>query len=421
MTKGKTICAMTPAHVSYNPRLVKEANTLVEAGYDVYVVGCFLEEEKTALDRKIVADSGWGFHPVRVRRGHSFADHARWLYASLRQILYRQRWMLRGEWGLARAYSRYVDELAERAADINADLYIAHNLQALPAAWWAAKTQKARLGFDAEDYHRGQFAPDEQGCLEARLTRAIEERFLPECDYVTAAAPGIGAAYAENLHVEPPTSILNVFPTEERDRDLPEGTQSKERPDDEGAISLYWYSQVIGHDRGLQDTVRALGRLDDRVHLSLRGEWEDGFRNRLTRIAENEGVLHRVHWLAPVPPDELVARARMHDVGLALEQAQCENRDLCITNKILVYLLAGCAVVATETQGQAYIQKEVPGAVLLCEIGNVQDLVNGIRQVSESLEALRKAQKTAWRVGEKQFNWEMEQEKLIDVISSVLR
>jgi len=34
----KKICLVSPGHVASNPRLVKEANSLVAAGYDVRVV-----------------------------------------------------------------------------------------------------------------------------------------------------------------------------------------------------------------------------------------------------------------------------------------------------------------------------------------------------------------------------------------------
>jgi glycosyltransferase involved in cell wall biosynthesis len=417
-----TICEVTSAQISYNPRLVKEADALADAGYEVQVVGCLLEAEKTDFDRRLVADSDWDFHPVRVRRGHSLGDHGRWLYATLRQRLYRKLpWLRRGPWGLARAYSRYVDELAERAATVDADLYIAHNLQALPAAWKAAADRGSKLGFDAEDFHRGQFPPDESGSLEEKLTRAIEEQFIPECDYVTAASPGIAQAYAEELGIESPPSILNVFPKEERDAELPGGTREEERPGQENVVSLYWYSQVIGHDRGLQDAVQALGRLDERVHLSLRGEWEEGFRDELRRIAEREGVSHRVHRLEPVPPEELVARAGLHDIGLALEQAHSPNRDLCISNKILAYLLAGLPVVATETEGQEHVHKKAPGVVRLCEIGAPEALAARILEPTATEATLESAQERAWQMGEERLNWEKEQKKLVDTISAVLR
>ena len=38
--KKSRICLVTPGQPSTNPRLVKEADALCEAGYDVQVVAC---------------------------------------------------------------------------------------------------------------------------------------------------------------------------------------------------------------------------------------------------------------------------------------------------------------------------------------------------------------------------------------------
>ena len=62
-----------------------------------------------------------------------------------------------------RAMHYVVPELAHAAAAVAADLYIAHNLAALPAARHAARRHRGRLGFDAEDYHRGQFCRRRKG------------------------------------------------------------------------------------------------------------------------------------------------------------------------------------------------------------------------------------------------------------------
>jgi len=414
------ICEITSAQVSYNPRLVKEADALVEVGHEVHVVSCFLEDDKATLDKNLSVDRDWSVHPVRVRRGHGFFEHFRWLYASLRQALYQHvPWLRQKKWGRVRAYSRYVDQLAHEGRAIDADLYIAHNLPALPAAWLAASENDARLGFDAEDFHRGQFEPGQERGLKKSLTEYIEEEYMPQCDYITVAAPGIGKAYEEELDISSPTSILNVFPKTERDMELSQNAKRAERPGGEGVISLYWYSQVIGHDRGLQDAVRALGQLSERVHLSFRGDWEEGFQDELNRLAENEGVSHRVHRLEPVPPEELVARARHHDVGLALEQAACPNRNLCITNKILVYLLAGLPVVGTKTKGQAFIHEKVPEAVSLCEIGSPDGIAKGVQELAATKKQLQMAKERAWQQGQQRFNWETEQTKLLDLIAEV--
>ncbi len=59
-----------------------------------------------------------------------------------------------------------------------------------------------------------------------------------------------------------------------------------------------------------------------------------------------------------IPANELLSRVAEHDIGLALELRQPDSRNLTVTYKFLHYLLAGLAVVASDTAGQS----EVTGA-----------------------------------------------------------
>ncbi len=315
------------------------------------------------------------------------------------------------------AYSRYVHELVSLAAEESADFYIAHNLEALPAAWQAAQMHDALLGFDAEDFHRGEF-PEEDDSLRKTLTEHVEERYLAACDHITAASEGIADAYAETLGIQKPDAVLNVFPPDEREGQTPPEELKEEKPED--VISLYWYSQVIGPDRGLQDALRALPRLDERVHLTLRGRWADGFEEEFRGLAQEFGVDYRLRVLPPAPPEQLVERAAQHDVGLALEQGHTRNRDLCVTNKMLVYILAGCPVVATDTTGQRRICEDVPAATRLCPIGNAEALAEAIRSLVVDDTALQQATEAARSAGAERCNWEEEKEKLLRAVRDTL-
>jgi glycosyltransferase involved in cell wall biosynthesis len=274
------------------------------------------------------------------------------------------------------------------------------------------------LGFDAEDFHRGEF-PDDEISLRNTLTENVEARYLPACDHLTAASEGIAKAYAETLDIRKPATVLNVFPLSERSgKTPPEALDEEKLP--EGVISLYWYSQVIGPDRGLQDALQALSRLDKRVHLTLRGRWADGFEEEFRKLARNLGVEHRLRVLAPAPPDQLVERAAQHDVGLALEQGHTRNRDVCITNKILAYLLAGLPVVATDTTGQRQICEAVPAATRLCAIGDSESLAEAVRSFVADETSWQQAKAAAESAGEEQYNWELEKTKLLDVVRRTL-
>lgn len=411
-----SVSLITSRHISYNPRLVKEADALQEAGFQVRVINVSHRRSRAQLDTRLMEDRRWTLRTVNAERSGARSG-MRWLWSSLRQKLGRQLFSLFPQQTRDIAYSRYVRELAALAAAETTDLYIAHNLQALPAAFRAARHRDALLGFDAEDFHRGEF-PDDDTSLQKVLTEQVEERYLPACDHLTAASQGIARAYADTLDVRTPEVVLNVFPLHERHGQTPPEALEEEKPP-EDVISLYWYSQVIGPDRGLQDAVHALSQLDEHVHLTLRGRWAEGFKETFRGLARRLGVEYRLRVLPPAPPEQLVERAAQHDVGLALEKGKDLNNDLAVSNKLLVYLLAGCPVVATETTGQRRICRDVPAATRLCAIGDPDALAGAVRSFVEDETSLHEAKAAAQTAGEERYNWEAEREKLIASVERV--
>ena len=109
-----------------------------------------------------------------------------------------------------------------------------------------------------------------------------------------------------------------------------------------------------------------------------------------------------------------------YDVGLALEKAASPNRDLCLTNKIFSYLLAGNAVAATSTTGQKGIMEKLGSAGFLYEPGDCEALARGLRVWHDDRPQLDQARRQAWSLGANTFNWDLEKKKLVEVVDSVL-
>jgi hypothetical protein len=352
---------MTSAHPAANPRLVKEADALVEAGYRVRVVATRNAAWAEKVEHEFAARPWW--------EGITWARLGPFALWPQRQGMRLRRRLLRPFAGLlprlspalaALALHDATAQLARRAAATPADLYIAHNPAALPAAARAARRHSARLGFDAEDFHRGELAPTPANRAAINLTSALEQAYMPACDYITAASDGIAEAYAEALSIPRPTTVLNTFPLRERDGGTSARDLEHERQGD--GLSLYWFSQTIGPDRGLGDALGALARLGAGVRLHLRGSWVAGYEAQFMAEARGLGVADRIHRLPLVPPSELIERTARHDVGLALEPGDRLNNDLATSNKILAYLVAGLAVAATSTRGQRMVMAAAPGA-----------------------------------------------------------
>jgi hypothetical protein len=152
----RRVCIVSPGNLSANPRLVKEADALHGAGYDVTAVVSEYSSSLGGFDDAIEAQAPW--RVVRARRSPS----ERYVRVA------------------ARAAARLIDGLGARvpmpvaalacggpvvqlhaaACAVPADLYIAHYVAALPAAGAAAQRHGALLGFDAEDFHSGEGTDD---------------------------------------------------------------------------------------------------------------------------------------------------------------------------------------------------------------------------------------------------------------------
>lgn len=417
-TRAARVCLITPSHVCRNPRLAREAAALADVGYRVSVVSAQWGRKEAEEDRVLAANEKWRLCPVTVG-AVDLRGYFRWFWTGVRQRLYRRMGSLReGGVSLDKAFSRYLPELAAAAEREGADLYIAHNLPALPVAVRVARRRQVKVGFDAEDFHRGEFPEEEWDSGEARLTRTIEETYIPRCDYVTAASVGISEAYAKCLGIAPPRTLLNVFPLS--DRQVPISGPERDREKPGSHFSIYWFSQTIGADRGLQDVLRALPLLPTDVHLTLRGRWNEAFRPQFWKTAEDLGVRSRVHVLDLSPPNEMVARAACHEVGLALEQPVSENRKICLSNKIMTYFAAGVAVVATATPGQRWVAEQAPGAVRLCEPGDSAGLARIVRGLYEGQDVLSEARRASSRAAEDRFNWESQRRLFLDVVGATL-
>ena len=409
---------VTSAHVANNPRLVKEADALAAAGARVRVVAPVQHRWRADRDDAVLATRGWRLSRVNVGRTERHG-RLRWMRDVLLERAARALLALgiRARAVEDRALSRHLDSLLAAAVAEPADTVIAHNVQALPVAARAAEALAARLGFDVEDLHVGELPDAPAFATQRSLVASVERRYLPRCALLTASSDGIADAIADAYGVTRPRVVLNVFPRADRDRAVP---CAEERP--AGArISLYWYSQVIGAGRGIEEAVRALALLPSDVHLVLRGAGDPGFAAWVQDQAVRLGLGARLHVRAPASPEELVARAACHDVGLALEQPRTRNRDLCVTNKIFTYLLAGLAVAATDTQGQRGIMEAAEGAGFLYPAGDHEALARELRTLTESPATLAAARERSRLAAERRFNWDVEQHGLVAYLAGTPR
>lgn len=409
MTK---IVLITTGQPSTNPRLVKEADALASEGFDVTVVYQYWNEWATALDSQLLKDKKWKAIRVGGEPKNGYFEY--WksrLIHRLSRLLIKHFGL---KFGLAEiALNRNTQTLVTKAKSIPASLYIAHNLGALPAAVLASKANHAKCGFDAEDFHR-QEVTDDQSTDAYQLVKHIEDKYLPQVNYVTAASPLIAKAYHKLYNYHEPTVLNNVFSLSFL-QIVPAPRPNKE-------LKLFWFSQTIGKGRGIEDAITAISLLKkEHITLSLLGNIDDVNRAYFLSIANNSGLKkNQLIFIAPVAADNIFKLAANYDIGLALEQQVPLNRDICLTNKIFTYLTSGLALIVSETTAQKNFILENPLVGKSYPIVNIEELSKIINEYDENRELLHVTKLSAQHLAKENLNWEKESKKFIDIIKKTI-
>jgi glycosyltransferase involved in cell wall biosynthesis len=408
----RKICIITSAPISCNPRAVKEADALAAAGHDVRVVAAQHVTWVADWDRKLVKGRNWRFESVEWGDRNQSTKSNRFKSGIRQRVFLRLATILDFQRNIAeRAYCRLYDELLSLARKESAELFIAHNPQALPIASRAAEFFGADLGFDSEDLHSGEFTSDEKSGLSYRLLDFLERKYLPKCKHITSPSNGVSRAIADRYGLALPTTIHNVFPL--RDRQTIDG-QFKDRKGSD--LSLYWFSQIVGLNRGIQDLIQAASLLTKPTQIHLRGAIDDGVKRELLSIAERCGFKGKLYFHSAVTPDELLSRTAEHDIGFAIEQPTCENKMLTVSNKLFFYFLAGIAVAASDTIGQREAMESCPLAGFVYPAGDYKSLAAKIQQFLDQPDLLAKCKQASFDAATEQWNWEIESERFLNLV-----
>ncbi|HEV3413453.1 MAG TPA: glycosyltransferase [Puia sp.] len=403
----KKICIVSTRHISYNPRVLKEADALDAGGYEVVVVTISNDGRQAAFDEELMRARKWRLRTVGFRKERR-DERRHWLFLSVKQRLYLLMAKISLRWGIAeRAAEKAFDGLVRLAKAERADLYIAHHAEALGAAYSAARTNRARFGFDAEDFHTGMEDP---GAGTSKVIGRLERKYLPFCDHLTAASKGIAEAYRDKYGIRLPQVILNVVPLE----DL--AVRAVRTP-----VKFYWYSQVIGPNRGIELLLDAASRITLPFEIHLRGKvYSEGYMNGLKQRFGGHGLWERIFLHEPILPAKLISDANQFDIGLALESAVSINRNICVTNKVFSYLMSRLFIVGTDTYGQKDIFGHFPGAVRICRMDDPEDLADAMRFCIGNIPAIAEGKSAAGKAAEDCFNWEVESAKLRLAVDSLI-
>lgn len=293
---------------------------------------------------------------------------------------------LRGIWRLGRlvVVSRKLTRAARRIPRV--DAVHANDFDTLPAAWWIARRNRARLIYDAHEIYTAQ-EPDPPR-LHRFVAGALEGWFARRSDAVVTVNDPIAKELMRRLHLRrEPLVVLNCPAAQ----DIPAPAAAT------GPLRAV-YQGAMGPGRFVEDLLTAAPAAGN-TELTLRIAGAD--LDALVRDVQARGLADRVHVVPPVAPDVLVESLAGFEVGLIINRPVTLNDELVLPNKLFEYLMAGLAVVVPRLPALAPV---VDGVGLTFTPGDPASLGAVLSALAEDREGLQEMRDEARRRALTRYN-----------------
>ena len=407
------VCVVTAGHMSTCPRMLKTADALHEAGYNVRVVSTSHTPWAAAADQAIRATRAWRWTKVDYSRTTArFRQLKTGARRRIAQVLTRRFRPARVPAAVfVRAYSRVHDELVRAITAEPVDFVYGGTTGALAAVAESADRLGIRYALDLEDFHSGEQDGVFVGDVHAVAER-VERLVLPGAAFLTTSSPMIADAYAAKYGVRP-RPIHNTFSLDLGKPLEPVGSEP---------IRFYWFSQTLGPGRGLEDFIAAVGRARIAGELHVRAGTTQPYLRDLMRLSRDTAPHLSLTLHEPAGPDAMVHLAQGYDLGLSGEEPTVLNRRLCLGNKIFTYLAAGVPVLLSATPAQARLGRELGNAALVYESGDIAGLTEQLSYLANNRSARCEAHYAARAAARHRWYWEHPEDRgaLLDAVGAVL-
>lgn len=282
------------------------------------------------------------------------------------------------------------------------DLVIANDWRALPIAFAAKRSYRARIIYDSHEFAPEEFADSWRWRLLARRhVVRIEERYICKADAVMTVSDGIADALAARYDLARPTVISNT----------PAWQETAFRPTGNPVTVLY-HGAIVPR-RGLETLIESVALWPAAFRLVIRGPAQGGFDQHLRTLASSFG--ERVTFNPAVPPDRVVSAAAQADVGIFLLSNSTTHARFAMPNKIFEYMQAGLMVISSDLPEIRKVIETAGGGLLLD-----QDTPQAIAACLASLDRARiDACKRAALMRAKSLNFEAEGGKLLTLVAKL--
>lgn len=394
--------------VSNEPRVLRQSQALMEAGWSVVVVG-YQGHTPTNPD----------WHFVKMSTGHPYSVDKNYYLEFLRRackVLCRLPFGRRWRVFMARKHHAHIPlwsyhtqsvcDFARQHPELKADLVLAHDFHSCEVAFGVRDQYGAKISVDCHEYSRGQYAHDPHWVkYTLPYVSGMHDYYLPLADSVTTVSAGIADLMNKEEQLKQPVQLIRSMPIY--------------RPfevQEPGDLLTVLYHGDISHVRGLHMAIASMPLWREEFHLLLRGSGDAAYIEELRAQAAGLGLSERVHIEGPVPFDQIIPRANKADIGYFVHYDASPQKRFVLPNKFFEYVGAGLALCVSDLPEMARLTRKYDMGHLVVDYDE--------QKIADSINAFDRASITAFKrnalEAAKELNWDEEKKKLLEHYANLL-
>ena len=364
------ICMRVNNVFTHDLRVLREAQALAEAGYEVTVVADY-RPGRGLLEEETIG----GVRVIRV--------------AKTSAIPY---------WSLVRPL-----------LDRHADVYHAHDVDSLFPCLAAARLGRAnaKVVYDSHELWSGHAADKIHS--RRRLLIRFEGPMLRASDALITASPAYTETIVSRHHYRGPARTVLNAPSFRTDEELRPYWQAREA-DDQIHIAAVG---VFQHGRGAVPLIESLASLPEQFVVELIGPVPQPDYEALMRDAAAP-FGDRVRFVGAIPADEVIPRLAASHLSAVLIEPLSESYRKTAPNKLFDSLMAGTPIVGSD-MGVIGAVVRATGAGEVCDASDPPD----IARAALAAYAARDAYHAAARAAAHTYSWEAEKRNLLSLYENI--
>lgn len=372
------VCMLVTNTVEKDARVVREAKSLSNSGYDIVILGT--TDKKSGSKKKL--------DDITIK------------------LIYKKHGQnsLLGKIELFRKFSK-------EAKKENGDIYHAHDLSTLLESYIASKKNKSKLIYDSHELYVIGKKSKSMGMMYYKF---LERFLINKPDLIITVNEFIAKLLKEHYTLERTPEVIMNLP-DKRYYDKTKTHEPHYRKQDNTKKIVY--QGIMRKERGLLNLIKCFEYLDDSYRLMLIGY--GSYMDILKDYVKTHGLEPRVEFLGFVEYDNLINVTKQADVGVICGTKSKLSYYYAAPNKLFEYFHAGLPVI---TNDYPFYQKVVGEnhLGLFWKTKEPEDMAKVIKQMFEDHRSYDEFKQNVLKIKDR-YKWENEEIRLVELYKELSR